>query len=332
MADLTTHWLGLELPHPLIPGASPLADDLDGVRRLQDAGAPVITLRSLVATPFGIADETCWLDQGAVGSPSRSMLAGLQQAGPISVDADAYCRHIQSVNTAVGSNVPVVASLYARRVEDWLSHARHIAQAGAAALELNVYGLVIEHKCDGPAVQRAIEQLINEIKLHVAIPIALKLLPVYPDFEPFAMRLSKVGVDGLILFNGFQRGDFRVEQIDDPVLRAACSPFDRHSRFRWLSKLSGRIRSDLAMSGGVRSAGDAARAILCGADVVQLVSKLILDGPEQLTTMLADLDHWFDSEGHESLDQVRGTVSQQRFGDFDQFDAAYAREILRPAG
>ncbi len=191
---------------------------------------------------------------------------------------------------------------------------------------------MIEHKCDGPAVQRAIESIVKEIKAHVSIPIAVKLLPVYPDFEPFAIRLSTAGADGLILFNGFQRGDFSLEQIHDPVLRAASSPFDRHSRFRWLSKLSGRVRSNLAMSGGARSAVHAARAILCGANVVQLVSTLMLNGPEQLTTMLADLRQWFDSERYESLNAIRGAVSQNRFGDFDQFDAAYTREILRPAG
>ena len=141
MADLTTHWLGLELSHPLIPGASPLGVDLDRVRRLQDAGAPLITLRSLIATPFGIEDECCWLDQGSADFSVRSVLAGLQRTPATALDADAYYRHIQSIRTTAGTDLPVIASLYARRSKDWLALAEQIAQAGASGLELNVYDL-----------------------------------------------------------------------------------------------------------------------------------------------------------------------------------------------
>lgn len=327
MSDLSTSWLGQDLPHPLIPGASPLADSVDGVRQLQDAGAPLITLRSLIATPFGIAQEAQWLDGNAPGTPARSILAGTRHVPPHAADPELYCQHIERVREL--TELPVVASLYARRPEDWCSLAEQFAQAGAAALELNIYGIVVEHHCNGPDVQRAVEQLVTTVRERVTLPIAVKLLPITSDFESFAGRLSQAGADGLILFNGFQRGDFQVDRIEDPQLQAASSPFDRHSRYRWLAKLCGRMRCGLAMSGGVRTSAHAARAILCGADVVQLVSKLVLDGPQELTTLLNDLDAWVDSQGYESLAEMHGVVTQARYGGFEEYDAAYTRCILQ---
>lgn len=330
MFDLSTCWLGQQLPHPFIPGASPLADDVDAVKRLQDAGAPLLTLRSLIATPLGIERESQWLDLGASGSPARSVVAGVQHVPDYATDPDAYCQHVATLREVTG--LPVVGSLYARQPDQWVSLAEQIEQAGAAAVELNIYGLFVEHRCQGPAVQRAIERVLVAVRSRVSLPIGIKLLPVMPDFELFARRLSEAGADGLIFFNGFQRGDFQVDRIKDPVLQAASSPFDRHARYRWLARVSGRVHSRLAMSGGVRDAVQAARAILCGADVVQLVGALILNGPEELAAMLSDLRAWAASTGYESLEEMRGSVSQMRFGDFEQFDAAYTRHILQSAG
>ena len=339
MVDLSTSYLGFKLAHPLVPGASPLADDLDGVRRLVDAGAPMITLRSLIAAPLSISDEVRLIDRGEIvlqsrvdpgeeSYPPRSVFAGLHDAPEHACQPDKYCEHIQRVRQAIDRDIPIVASLYARRMQQWISNAKSIEEADADALELNIYGMAIAPDIAWKPVQQQIVELVYAVKREIRIPVAVKLLPFYKSFDQFVRKLPKVGADALVLYNGFYRSDCGVDPLSDPFLHAMSSPLDPHYRLRWLARLSGRIGIDLAYSGGARNSLHAIKAVMCGAAAVQIVSALIRHGPKYLRTLRDEMAAWMEEHDYESVQQLRGKVSMQAFDSVEAFDMAYNSRIL----
>jgi dihydroorotate dehydrogenase (fumarate) len=328
MANLSTSYLGFDLSHPLVPGASPLTDSLDGVRRLEDVGAPMITLRSLIVAPLKVADEARLIDQDEAGSPPRSVFAGLQDPPDHALQPLEYCEHICRVRRVLDTNIPIIASLYARRMDDWLENARLVEQTGADGIELNIYGMAIVPDIDRKPVEQQIIELVNEVKGTISIPIAVKMLPFHKTFDYFVRKLPKAGADGLVLFNGFYQSNWNVDALNDPFLHAIASPLDPHYRFRWLSRLSGGIGTDLAFSGGARNAVHAIKAAMCGAKVVQLVTALIRHGPQRLQSLVDEMNTWLDEHGYELLQQVRGRVSMQAFDSLESFEMTYNRNIL----
>jgi len=326
--DLSTSYLGFDLAHPLVPGSSPLADELDGVRRLADAGAPMITLRSLIAAPLNIADEARLIDRGEEVELPRSLFVGLQDSPDLASQPHQYCEHIQRVRRVLGRDLPIVASLYARRMEQWVSNAKLIEQAGADALELNIYGMAIAPGDGGQSLGEQIINVVDSVKGCIRIPTAVKLLPFQKSLDQFIRRLPRAGADGLILYNGFYQSDCGVDSLNDPFLQAISSPLDPHYRLRWLARLSGGIGVDLAYNGGARNAMHAIKAVMCGAAAVQLVSALIKHGPEYLHILRDEMAAWLDENDYESLQQLRGELSMQAFNSLHAFDLAYDRQIL----
>jgi len=328
MAELNTSYLGFELEHPLVPGASPLTDELDGVRRLHDAGAPMFTLRSLIAAPLNVADEARRLDAGQTSDTSPSVAAGLQDAPRHAREPDAYCEHIRRVRRAIGDRIPIVASLYARSMNDWLSNANLIEQAGADALELNIYGMAISPDQPVESIQREILHVVQAVRSQIRLPIVVKLLPFSKSLDQFIRKLPAAGADALVLYNGFYCGDLGVDPLADPVLQAISNPLDPHYRLRWLARLSGGIGIDLAYGGGVRIYLHAIKALLCGAAAVQVVSMLIKNGPQHLLTMCQEMRNWLDEHDYGSVAQLQGQVSMQSFDTLESFDMTYNRQIL----
>jgi dihydroorotate dehydrogenase (fumarate) len=324
---LATTYLGFELPHPLVPGAGPLADGLDTVRRLEDAEAPMIVLHSLFEEQI-IREEVAVTR--SVETPQESYAEALSyfpEPGDFNLGPDDYLDHIRRVKAAV--SVPVVGSLNGTTEGGWLRYARLIEQAGADALELNLYEVAADPDEPGEAVEGRALAVVRKVRESVSIPLAVKLSPFFSSIANFAKRLDDAGVDGLILFNRFYQPDLDVEQLDVLRIIHLSDPSELLLRLRWLGMLSGRVRASLAATGGVHTALDAVKAVMAGAHAVQMVSALLRHGPSYLKVVRDDLACWLDEHGYESLAQMRGSMSLERCPDPKAYERANYMRILQ---
>jgi dihydroorotate dehydrogenase (fumarate) len=325
--DLSTTYLGFTLPHPLMPGSSPLADDLDGVRRLEDAGAAAIVLRSLFEEQI-VGDELA--TYYAHEAPSESYaeaLSYLPDPGMFSLGTHEYLEHLQSVKRAVA--VPVIASLNGTTPESWLEYARLIADAGADALELNVYDLPTDPRESGEDVERRVLDVVTTLREAVALPLAVKLSPFYSAFAHFARRLEAAGADGIVLFNRFYQPDFDIENLEIVPRVRLSSPGELLLRLRWLSVLSGQVSLSLAATGGVHGVADAVKAVMAGAHAVQMVSVLLRRGPEALARVRAELARGFEEHGYEPLRQMQGSRSAARGASLRSLERVHYMRVLQ---
>jgi dihydroorotate dehydrogenase (fumarate) len=309
--DLSTDYLGLTLAHPLMPGASPMVDDLDTVRRLEDAGASAIVMHSLFEEQIRQEEhEALILESHAESHPEA--LTYLPSAGIFALGPDEYLEQVQKIRRIV--SVPVIASLNGTSPRSWIEYARLIESAGAHALEINVYYVPTDTLEDGEEVERRTLETAEAVKSAVSIPVAVKLSPFYSSFANLAVRLDALGVDGLVIFNRFYQPDIDVETLDVvPTVRLSDSS-ELLLRLRWLAILSGRTRASLAVTGGVHCSLDAIKAVMAGAHAVQMVSALLKRGPEHLTVVLDGVRDWLDEHGYESLRQMRGSMSLVKSG------------------
>jgi dihydroorotate dehydrogenase (fumarate) len=308
--DLSTTYLGLHLPHPLMPGSSPLADDLDTVRRLEDAGAAAIVMRSLFEEQI-VGDELATYDAHEVPSESYAeALSYLPEPSIFSLGTHEYLEQIQRIKETVA--IPVIASLNGTTPDNWIEYARLIAQAGADALELNVYDLPTDPRESGEDVERRVLDVVTTLREAVALPLAVKLSPFYSSLANLARKLELARADGLVIFNRFYQPDIDVESLEIVPRARLSNPTELLLRLRWLSILSGQIGMSLAVTGGVHNAVDAVKAVMAGAHAVQMVSVLLRRGPAALSRMRAELSRWLEEHGYVSLRQMQGSMSAGR--------------------
>jgi dihydroorotate dehydrogenase (fumarate) len=324
--NLATTYLGFELPHPLVPGASPLADDLDTVRRLEDAGAPMLVMHSLFEEQ--LTREGVNVTR-SIETPKESYAEALSyfpEPDDFTLGPDDYLEQVRRVKAAVA--VPVVGSLNGTTRGGWLRYARLIEQAGADALELNLYELAIDPDEAGAEVERRGLEVVREVKGSVRIPVAVKLSPFYSSIANFARKLDEVGADALVLFNRFYQPDLDVEQQE--LLRVnLSSPAELLLRLRWIGVLSGRVRASLAATGGVHTAVDVVKAVMAGAHATQMVSALLRHGPEYLRQVRRDLGRWLEEHEFESLRQMQGSMSLLRCPDPGAYQRANYIRLLQ---
>lgn len=325
--DLSTRYCGLRLAHPLVPGASPLADDLGMVRRLEDAGAPAIVMRSLF-------EEQVNREQTRTAHDLESHVDAFAEAssffpkptefrlGPVE-----YLEQLRRIKAAV--RVPVIASLNGVTPTGWLDYARLIEQAGADALELNVYYVAADPREDGAMVENRTVEIVGTVKRGVKIPIAVKLSPFFSSLSHFAARLEATGADALVMFNRFYQPDIDPETLEvRPELHLSESS-ELLLRLRWLAILSGQRKLDFAASGGVHETLDVVKAIMAGATSVQVVSSLLRKGPTHLTHLRDGLSHWLESHEYTSLAQLRGSMNLARCPDPASFERGNYMRILQ---
>jgi len=324
--NLASTYMGFDLPHPLIPGASPLVDDLDKVRRLEDAGAPMIVMHSLF-------EEQITSEQLAM---RRSMEAGvdsfaealtyLPDPEDFTLGPHEYLEQVRRIKAAV--SVPVIGSLNGTTLGGWLTYARLIKEAGADGLELNLYDLATDLSETGEQVEERNLQVVRTVRRALGIPIAVKLSPFYSSIANFAAKLDRLGVDAILLFNRFYQPDIDVEQLE--VLRVnLSSPAELLLRLRWLAILSGRVRPSLGATGGVHSAIDAIKAVMAGAHGVQMVSALLQRGPAYLRQVRDDLARWLEGHEYESLAQMQGSMNLLRCDNPKMYERANYMKILQ---
>jgi dihydroorotate dehydrogenase (fumarate) len=315
--------MGFDLPHPLVPGASPLSDSLDMVRRLEDAGAPMIVMYSLFEEQ--IVREEMNLTR-SIELPKESYAEALNyfpEPAELAFGPDEYLEQLRRVKSAVA--VPVIGSLNGTTEGGWLRYARLIEQAGADGLELNLYELAIDLNETGQEVEQRGLQVVRAVKESVKIPVAVKLSPFYSSIANFARQLEEAGADALVLFNRFYQPDIDVDQQE--LLRVNLSgPAELLLRLRWLGVLSGRINASLAATGGVHSGIDAIKAVMAGAHVTQMVSALLKHGPGYLRQVRQHMERWLEEHEFESVRQMQGSMSLLRCSDPGSYQRAnYAR-------
>lgn len=324
--DLSTTYLGMKLPHPFMAGASPLADDLDTVKRLQDAGAAAIVMRSLFEEQIAQEQMLDFLERDVPSETYAEATSYFPVPTEYALGPERYLEHLSRIRAAV--EVPVIASLNGTTAGGWLEYARLIQQAGADALELNVYYVPTDPHESAEEIEKRVVDIARRVRESVNIPVAMKLSPFYTAFANLAHRLDQAGVDGLILFNRFYQPDVDPEALEVvPSLRLSSSS-ELLLRLHWLAILYGHVGCSLAVTGGVHSGLDALKAVMTGASAVQMVSRLLHDGPETLATVRQQVADWLDEHEYESLGQAQGSLSLHRVPDPTAYERGnYARVL-----
>jgi dihydroorotate dehydrogenase (fumarate) len=311
--NLSTRYLGLHLPHPLIPGASPLSDDLDGVRRLEDAGAAAIVLRSLFEEQISREQVAAFIHTDMHGESFAEAMTYFPSPESFVFGPHEYLEHLRRVKEAV--RIPVIASLNGTTPGGWLDYPPLIERIGADALELNVYQLALDPEVSGQDVERQALEVVREVRGAVRMPIAVKLSPFYSSLAHLAHEIDELGADGLVLFNRFYQPDIDPESLDLSRSLYLSDSRELPLRLRWLGVLSGQVRASLAVTGGVHTSVDAIKSVMAGAHAVQLVSVLLQRGPVHLRVLRQGMVDWMEEHEWESLDEMRGNMNLARCPD-----------------
>ena len=307
MAKLGTTWLGLHLEHPIVPGASPLADNIDTVLQLEDHGAPMIVLRSLFEEQLTREQLGTYDDMEGHAESYGEATSYFPSPANVRMGPDAYLDQIRLIRERVA--VPVVASLNGATPGGWLEYATLIQQAGAHALELNFFDLPTDTDETGADVEQRLCDAMIAVRSAVNIPVAVKLSPFFSSIPHIVTRLGASGATGVILFNRFYQPDINVETLEaEPTLRLS-DPSELLLRLRWLAILHGRVEVNLAASGGVHTQEDVVKALMAGAHCVQVVSALLHHGPSMIGVLKSALDEWLDEHEYEHLAELVGCMS-----------------------
>lgn len=308
--NLSTDYLGLTLRNPLVVGASPCCDDLDLCRRLEDAGASALVMHSLFEEQVELEENARHQLLDGISESHAEATNYFPHYEDYSLTPDLYLRQLARLKSALG--IPVIASLNGYRAGGWIDHARRLADAGADALELNLYSLPTDPDIDADAIETDLCFIVREIVASVNVPVAVKLSPWLTAPANFVRQLELAGASGVVLFNRFYQPDFSIEDLDvHPQIRLSDSS-ELLLRLRWLAIISPHARLSLAASGGVHTSGDFIKALLAGAHAVQIVSTLLRHGPAALSTLLEGLRAWMREHEYHSIEQLRGALNLAR--------------------
>jgi dihydroorotate dehydrogenase (fumarate) len=325
--DLSTTYLGLGLAHPLMTGASPLVDRLDLVRRLEDAGASAITMHSLFEEQLLLERNARYSAFDEHAESFAEALSFFPHPDDYHLGPDEYLEQIRRIKAMV--DVPVVASLNGATGTGWVDYAKMIQEAGADALELNTYFLATNLKETGVSIEERIVGIFKGVKAAVKIPVAVKLSPYFTSLPNMAAQLEAAGADGLVLFNRFYQPDIDVEALDVAPRLQLSDSSDLLLRLRWLAILAGRVKCDLAATGGIHTGIDAVKAVMVGASGIQVVSALLQHGPNQLKKIKDEMVRWMEDHEYESLKQMQGSMSLLNCPDPAAFERANYTRILQ---
>jgi dihydroorotate dehydrogenase (fumarate) len=325
-ADLRTTYLGIELSNPLVPSASTLSSRIDTLKRLQEAGASAVVMQSLFEEQIEHDELEVHrvLETGAHSFPEA--LTYLPELEDYNTGPDEYLRHLEATKREL--EIPVIASLNGATLGGWVRHAKLIQDAGADALELNVYFVAADPALTSEDVERRYVELIAAVRETVSIPLAVKVGPYFSSMANMAGRIVEAGADGLVLFNRFLQPDIDLDSLTlDPTLHLSTSE-ELRLPLRWIGILHGKVRASLAATTGVHTTEDAVKLLLAGADVTMMASALFLHGPEHLATVLDGLGRWLDEREYTSIEQMKGSMSQAASSDPIAFERANYMQTL----
>jgi dihydroorotate dehydrogenase (fumarate) len=326
MIDLTTQYLGLTLRTPLVPSASPLSQEIASIRRLEDAGAAAVVLYSLFEEQ--LRQETLELDHHlSAGTNSfAESLSFFPQPSEFRLGPEGYLEHIRKTKDAV--DIPVIASLNGATVGGWAKYAKEIEQAGADALECNIYYLPTNPDLKAAEVEQTYVDIVWAVKSAISIPVAIKISPFFTNLANVARRLDDAGADGLVLFNRFYQPDIDLDELEVRPNVLLSTPQALRLPLTWIGILFGRLNASLAATSGVHDPQDVIKLLMVGADVTMLCSSLLRNGINHLRHMERGIIDWMEQHEYESVKQMRGSMSQLRCPDPSAFERAqYMRAV-----
>jgi dihydroorotate dehydrogenase (fumarate) len=326
MTDLSTDYLGLTLSSPLVVAASPLCEDIGNLRKMEESGAAAVVLHSLFEEQ--IARDSDVLDRAlSTGTDSYAeALSYFPDLQSYNLGPDGYLEHIRKAKAALG--IPLIGSINGVSSGGWVEYARKIEQAGADALELNVYFIPTDSHLTGAAVEQQYCDLVRDVKAAIGIPLAVKVGHQFTAFANMARRLEEAGADALVLFNRFYQPDLDLENLEVVSSLSLSQPYELLLRLHWLAVLYGRVEVDLAVTGGVHEARDVLKAMMAGANVAMMASALLKRGIPHLATVRRDLGAWMAEHEYESIRQMRGSLSQRSAANPEAFERANYVKVL----
>jgi dihydroorotate dehydrogenase (fumarate) len=326
MADLTTTYLGLKLAHPLVPSSSPFTKDTSAAKKLEDAGASAIVMHSMFEEK--IESEAQQMDrffyQQALGIGEADSFHPVPEN--ILSYQELYLENLQAIKSSL--NIPIIASLNGSSLSGWVDYSTHLQQAGADALELNIYHLAANVEDASETVENLYLDVLRSVKEHVTIPVTMKLSPQFSSPIHFIKRLEAAGANGVSIFNRFYQPDIDLETLEVIPKLELSTPSEALLRVRWAALLYGRTNLSLAVTGGFHQTPDVIKALLAGADVVHLCSVLLKEGEGKLTQILNELEQWLNEHEYDSVQQLKGSVSQQHAIDPSAYERANYVQVL----
>lgn len=324
--NLNTTYMGLKLKNPLVPSASPLSQTVDGIKRLEDAGAPAVVMFSLFEEQIREdAAEMDYLLSAGTESFAES-LSYFPEVSEFQVGPSEYLDLLHRASTE--TKIPIIASLNGISREGWVDYARKLQDAGARGIELNVYYIPTDMSTTSADVEQRYVDVLKAVKSAVTVPVAVKLSPFFSSMANMAKRLDDAGANALVLFNRFYQPDFDLNTLSVLPNLNLSTPHEIRLPLLWIAVLRGKLRASLAATRGVQSAAEIAKYLLAGADIVCTASALLRHGPKHLATMLKDLESWMTEKEYESVEQMKGAMSQQSVADPTAFERANYIRIL----
>lgn len=326
--NLKTEYLGLKLKNPLVPSASPLSAEVASVKRMEDNGAAAVVLYSLFEEQINRENRALDHVLTSTGESYAEALSYFPEPEQYhNLEADDYLEHIRRLKELV--DIPVIASLNGVSKGGWMSYAFKMEEAGADALELNIYYVAADPDKDSAEVEKMYIDNIRSVKESVNIPVAVKLSPYFSAFANMAVKMEKAGADGLVLFNRFYQPDINLETLEVMPGLELSRPFEKRLPLRWIAILKPHLECSLAATTGIHTAEDAVKMILAGADVVMMTSLLLQKGIDSLGLLLKDMEHWMEEKGYESVEQMRGAMSSASVAEPAAFERANYLKILQ---
>jgi len=324
--DLTTTYLGINLKNPIVPSAGPLSHSLDSMKRLEDAGAAAIVMYSLFEEQ--IAHETSELYHYlSYGTESfAEALTYFPEVSHYNLEPDKYVELLHRAKQSL--TVPVIGSLNGISVGGWIKYAKKLEEAGADALELNVYYIPTDPELRGLDIEDRYVEILSAVHETVSIPIAMKLSPYFSSLAHMARRLDRAGAKGLVLFNRFYQPDLDLDTMEVKPNVILSSPHALRLPMRWIAILHGNIKASLAATSGIHTATDVLKMVMVGADVTMMCSALLKNGPAHITAVLNDIEQWMMEHEYESIRQMKGSMSQRSTADPSAFERANYMKAL----
>lgn len=307
--DLSTTYMGLKLRTPLVPSAAaPLTEEVDNIKRMEDAGASAVVLHSLFEEQLRI--ERLNLHHALTDNTESfaESLTYFPQPDDYTVGPEMYLEHIRKAKAAVG--IPIIASLNGSSTGGWTDYAKQMQQAGASAIELNIYYIPTDMDLSGGDVEQTYIDILKSVKAAVTIPVAVKLSPFFSNFANIAKRLDEAGANGLVLFNRFYQPDIHLETLEVEPNILLSTPMAMRLPLRWVALLHKRVKADLAATSGIHRASDVIKMLMVGASVTQLCSVLLRHGITKLSAIERELEQWMEQHEYESVAQLQGSLSQ----------------------
>ncbi len=324
--DITTNYLGLKLKSPIVPSAGPLSEKISNIREMEDAGAGAVVLYSIFEEQIEHEQLELYYHTIAQTESFAEATSYLPEPFDYKLGPEEYLNHIRKAKEAV--NIPIIASLNGKSIGGWTEYAKKMEQAGADALELNIYLLPTDVKKTSTEIEKTYIEIVKAVRSNVKIPIAVKMHPFFSSTSFMAEELCKAGANGLVMFNRFYQPDIDLETLDVVPNVILSTPMAMRLPLRWIAMIYGKVNADIAATSGVYNAEDVVKMIMAGAKVTQMLSSLLKFGIGHIADVTTNLKTWMEEKEYESIEQMRGSMSYMNVDDPSKFERANYMKVL----